>query len=75
MVLEGQDAVLPTEYKGKGIDYNFPSGISHQWISFWTNTEAYPEWELNVIDSGRFQVSLLYCIPESDLGVEAYNRL
>lgn len=72
VILEGQDAILPEKYKGKGIDYNFPSGISHQWISFWTKTDAYPEWEVDVIDPGRFEVSLLYCIPESDLGAEAY---
>ena len=71
VVLEGQDALLPDEYKGKGIDYNFPSGISHQWISFWTSTEAVPEWKVEVVDGGRFEVSLLYCIPESDIGVEA----
>ncbi|HSH08984.1 MAG TPA: arylsulfatase, partial [Oceanipulchritudo sp.] len=72
VVLEGQDAKLPLQYKGDGIDYNFPSGISHCWISRWTRTEAVPAWDVMVIDSGRFAVSLLYCIPESDLGVEAY---
>jgi len=71
VVLEGQDAILPKKYKGKGIDYNYPSGISHQWISFWTETEAVPEWNVDVIDPGEFKVSLRYCLPESDLGVKA----
>lgn len=75
VALEGQDARLPDEYKGKGIDYNYPSGISHQWISFWTDTRAIPEWEIDVVDAGRFEVSLLYCIPESDLGVEAFLEI
>ncbi len=75
VALEGQDATLPREYKGKGIDYNFPAGISHQWISFWTNTDAFPEWKVEVIDPGRFEVILRYCIPESDLGVDAYFEL
>jgi len=72
VVLEGHDARLPKSYKGQGIDYNSPAGISHQWISKWTRTEAYPEWDVNVIDAGRFEVILRYCLPESDLGVEAH---
>jgi len=72
VVLEGQDALLPQEYKGKGIDYNYPSGISHQWISFWTDPRAVPEWEVDVVAPGTFKVSLLYCLPESDLGVQAH---
>lgn len=75
VVLEGQDALLPSEYKGKGIDYNYPAGFSHHWISFWTETKAVPEWKVDVIDPGVFEVSLRYCIPESDLGVEAYFEI
>ena len=75
VVLEGQDAILPGKYKGKGIDYNYPSGISHQWISFWTDPKAVPEWNLDVIDPGEFEVSLRYCIPESDLGVKAHLEI
>ena len=72
VALEGNDALLPSGYKGKGIDYNFSAGFSHHWISFWTRTEAVPEWIVDVVDPGTFEVSLLYCIPESDLGVKAY---
>lgn len=75
VVLEGQDAILPEKYKGNGIDYNYPSGISHQWISHWTKTEAVPEWNIEVIDPGRFKMSLLYCLPESGLGVKAYLEI
>ncbi len=71
VVLEGQDAILPTRFKGKGIDFNFPSGFSHQWISYWTNPEAVPEWNVEVFDAGEFAVSLFYCLPEADVGVEA----
>ncbi|MDA0348946.1 MAG: arylsulfatase [Verrucomicrobia bacterium] len=35
VLLEGQDAILP-KFKGKGIDYNYPAGFSHHWISRWT---------------------------------------
>ncbi len=71
VALEGQDAFLPSKYKGKGIDYNYPAGFSHHWISFWTHVDAYPEWNVDVIDPGRFEVILRYCLPESDLGVKA----
>jgi len=75
VVLEGQDAQLPSEYKGKGIDYNYSAGFSHHWISSWTNPQAVPEWNVDVVDPGEFEVSLRYCIPESDLGVEAYFEI
>jgi arylsulfatase A-like enzyme len=74
VVLEGQDAFLP-KLKGKGIDYNYPAGFSFHWISRWTDTNAYPEWNLEVIGSGRYKVTLLYCIPEADLGVKAHLEI
>ena len=75
VALEGNDALLPSAYKGKGIDYNYSAGFSHHWISFWTRTEPVPEWIVEVVDPGTFEVSLLYCIPESDLGVKAYFEM
>ena len=73
-VLEGQDAFLPI-LKGKGIDYNYPAGFSHHWVSRWTNKKAYPEWNVDVVGEGGYEVTLLYCIPESDLGVKAHLEI
>jgi arylsulfatase A-like enzyme len=72
VVMHGHDAQLPPEYKGKGIDYNFGGGINGTWVSSWTDPDAVPEWNLDVIDGGTFEVSLAYCLPERDLGVQAF---
>ncbi|MEM9158865.1 MAG: arylsulfatase [Verrucomicrobiota bacterium] len=72
VILEAQDALLPKQYKGKGIDYNFPAGFSHHWISSWTDANAVPEWKLDVIDPGKFEVTLRYCVKERDLGVAGH---
>ena len=73
-VLKGHDAELPV-LKGKGIDYNYSAGFTGHWISRWTSKEAYPEWKLDIRRKGTYETSLLYCIPEEDLGVEAYFEL
>lgn len=73
-VLKGHDADLP-RLKGKGIDYNYSAGYTGHWISRWTSKKAYPEWELDIRNGGAYEVDLLYCIPENDLGVEAYFEL
>lgn len=70
VVLKGHDAKLPV-LKGKGIDYNFSAGYTGHWISRWTRTAAYPVWELDVRQSGQYEVTLLYCIPAEDVGVKA----
>jgi hypothetical protein len=69
--MHGHGAQLPADFKGKGIDYNFSGGINGTWISAWTDPDAVPEWKVNVIDGGSFEVSLAYCLPASDLGVKA----
>ena len=69
--MHGHGAQLPAAFKGKGIDYNFSGGINGTWISAWTDPDAVPEWKVNVIDGGSFEVSLAYCLPASDLGVKA----
>jgi arylsulfatase A-like enzyme len=61
VILEGQDAFLP-KLKGKGIDYNYPAGFSHHWISRWTDTNAYPEWNVDVVGAGRYEVTLFYSL-------------
>ncbi len=71
VALAGHDAQLPPSYKGKGIDYNYPAGFSHHWITSWTNPAAVPEWPVQVIDPGRYDISLRYCIARADLGVTA----
>ena len=69
--MHGHGAQLPVAFKGKGIDYNFSGGINGTWVSSWTDPDAVPEWKVDVIDGGTFEVSLAYCLPASDLGVKA----
>ncbi len=71
VVLKGHDSRFSVP-RGKGIDYNYPAGFTGHWISNWTDSNAYAEWNLNVVADGKYAVNLLYCIPTEDLGVKGY---
>jgi arylsulfatase A len=43
-------------------------GFAHDWIVNWTNPKDKITWDINVITSGRYKVSLDYVVPESDVG-------
>lgn len=44
------------------------NGWAHDWISQWTDERDWVHWELEVVNAGRYRVSLRYLCPESDLG-------
>lgn len=69
VILKAHDAAMPRG-KGNGIDFNYRAGFTGHWISKWTDTEAYAEWDLDILDGGRYRATLSYCLPEENLGVE-----
>lgn len=71
VVLKGHDANLSGP-KGQGIDYNYHAGFTGHWIIDWTDTKAYAQWNLDVVDDATYAATLLFCIPEEDLGVKGY---
>ncbi len=68
VVLKGHDARFPIP-KGQGIDFNYRAGFTGHWIANWTDTSAYPEWNLEVSEGGEYEVTLLYCLAAENIGV------
>jgi arylsulfatase A len=61
--LEAPDAML------SGLAYkNSPQGYANDWIARWTSTESAASWEITVVRSGRYAVSLAYVCEEKDAG-------
>lgn len=53
-----------------GIAYHSLYGWAHDWIDFWTQTEAYVEWEIEVKEAGEYKLELNYALSPEDVGVE-----
>ncbi|WP_083631130.1 arylsulfatase [Labilibacter marinus] len=51
-----------------GIAYHSLYGWAHDWIDFWTNTEAYAQWQIEVIDSGEYELEIYYALAPEDVG-------
>jgi len=65
VVLPGHEAFLQPA-RGKGIRYVGPSGWANDWITGWTGTAAYPQWEVDVVQEGTYSITLRYnCDPEN----------
>jgi arylsulfatase A len=45
-------------------------GYAHDWITGWTNPADTVHWEIDVARPGKFEVSLSYLTPQSDVGAE-----
>lgn len=76
VVLEGHYAYLhPVKGtrpnpKIHGISYHGPAGWANDWVDNWTSTKSYPYWNLNVVNSGEYEILLKYACPQDDLGSE-----
>jgi arylsulfatase A-like enzyme len=53
-----------------GIAYHRKYGWAHDWIDYWTKTEAYIEWDIEVVEDGEFEFFIKYALAEKDKGVE-----
>lgn len=45
-------------------------GWAHDWIDFWTNTEAYAQWEIDVVAKAFYEIELQYALEPENIGVE-----
>ncbi len=54
--------------KHTGIAYHSLYGWAHDWIDFWTNTNAFPSWIINVVSSGRYELKLKYALESENKG-------
>lgn len=65
VTLPGHEAFLSPK-SGQGISYNREPGYAHSWIANWTDLNAFPFWNLEVVTPGKYEVTLMYgCAPES----------
>jgi len=69
VTLPGHEAFLEPASK-KGISYKGRAGWANDYVTNWTSTEAYPWWEVEVVQSGRFEVTLMYICPKENVGVK-----
>jgi len=59
-------AVRPGE--GEGIGYCERRGYANQWIDHWTDSEAWAECPVRVVESGAYRVSVRYACPAGAVG-------
>ncbi|MHC4521382.1 MAG: hypothetical protein ACYTAS_22545, partial [Planctomycetota bacterium] len=67
VTLPGHEAFLEPAGR-QGISYVGRSGWANDWITNWTDPQAYAWWPLKVVASGRFEVIVLYTCGEENLG-------
>ncbi len=69
VTLPGHEAFLHPE-AGEGISYVGRAGWANDWITNWTDTDAYPYWEIEVVNEGLYDITLMYTCPKKDAGAE-----
>jgi arylsulfatase A len=74
VTLPGHEAFLHPA-QGQGIDYRGRSGWAHDWITRWSDPEAYPGWPIDVVRAARYEVRLLYCAPARCVGDRVQVRI
>ncbi|GAF04112.1 arylsulfatase [Saccharicrinis fermentans] len=53
-----------------GIAYHSLYGWAHDWIDFWTNTEAYAQWQIDVVDEAVYNLEIYYALADQDIGTQ-----
>jgi arylsulfatase A len=69
VTMPGHEAFLHPA-KGRGISYQGASGWANDWVANWTDVDAYPFWEVEVVRPGAYDISLAYVCPEQDVGAQ-----
>ena len=67
VTLPGHEAFLEPGPR-QGISYVGASGWANDWITHWTDTKAWAWWPLKVVETGRFEVVVLYACAKEHLG-------
>ncbi|WP_299550578.1 arylsulfatase [Seonamhaeicola sp.] len=56
--------------KHTGIAYHSLYGWAHDWIDFWTKPTAYATWDIDVVETGDYEIKLKYALNKENVGVE-----
>ena len=69
LVMPGHEALLHKTGKD-GISYQGASGWANDYITNWTDVKAYPYWNVDIVSSGKYEVSIQYICSKSNVGSE-----
>ena len=57
------------EERPKAISYHAFYGWANDWIDYWTSTDAYITWDIEVVKAGSFEMAIEYNCKPRDVGV------
>jgi arylsulfatase A-like enzyme len=69
VTLPGHEAFLFPEAK-KGISYVGRSGWANDWITNWSDINAYPYWEVEVVAEGQYELGIQYVCSKENVGAQ-----
>lgn len=69
VILPGHEAYFEKP-NDSGISYKSKWGWANDWITNWTDINAYPWWDVKVVKPGRFEVTLMYICRKKNLGAK-----
>ena len=69
VTLPGHEAFLEPSTREE-ISYVGRSGWANDYVTNWRSTKAYPWWEIEVVESGRYEVTLMYICPKENVGTK-----
>jgi len=58
----------PEAYFTGGIQWYNRHGFAHDWLTGWTDPEDFVWWDVEVVRSGRYRVTLMYTCPAEAVG-------
>ncbi|WP_101260135.1 arylsulfatase [Labilibaculum filiforme] len=53
-----------------GIAYHSLYGWAHDWIDFWTKTDAYAQWQIDVVEEANYKLEIYYALADEDVGTK-----
>lgn len=75
-ILPAHEATLfpPFEFRKDrrhtGIAYHSMFGWAHDWIDFWTKTEAFVQWNIEVVEEANYKLEIYYALADEGLGTK-----
>jgi len=56
--------------KHTGIAYHSLFGWAHDWIDFWTSTDAFAQWNIEVVNDANYEIQMEYALASENIGTE-----
>ena len=74
-LLPGGSSAGPRSRAPTGISYVGRAGWANDWVTNWTDPNAYPAWSIDVVAAGRFEFQLECSISKSAIGSKVQVRI